>query len=60
MNSDDIDLSCYSIEELHAMMDIIPSMIADKERNVDNETESRKKRLHLEFQALAAKQGLDF
>lgn len=53
-----MNLSSYSIEELEALLKILPEEIRRRESD-DDEAALRKRRVFLEFQELAAKQGID-
>lgn len=53
-----MNLSSYSIEELEALLKILPEEIRRRESDED-EAALRKRRVFLEFQELAAKQGID-
>lgn len=53
-----MNLSSYSIEELEALLKILPEEIRRRESDED-EAALRKRRVFLEFQELAAKQGVD-
>ncbi len=53
-----MDLSRFSLEELEDLLKVLPEEIHRRE-SVDDEAELRKRRLFLDFQELAAKQGMD-
>ncbi len=53
-----MDLSRFSLEELVDLLKVLPEEIHRRE-SVDDEAELRKRRLFLDFQELAAKQGMD-
>lgn len=53
-----MDLSRFSLEELEELLQILPEEIRRRE-SVDDEAELRKRRVFLDFQELAAKQGVD-
>ena len=53
-----MDLTKYSIEELEQFLNALPEEISRREGE-DGEAALRKRRLFLEFQELAAKQGVD-
>ncbi len=53
-----MDLSRFSLEELEDLLKVLPEEIHRRE-SVDDEAELRKRRLFLDFQELAAKQGVD-
>lgn len=53
-----MDLSKYSIEELEQLLKELPEEISRRESE-DGEAVLRKRKLFLEFQELAAKQGID-
>ena len=53
-----MDLTKYSIEELEQFLNALPEEISRREAE-DGEAALRKRRLFLEFQELAAKQGID-
>lgn len=53
-----MDLSRFSTEELEAILKALPEEIRRREAQ-DDDAELRKRRVFLDFQELAAKQGLD-
>ena len=53
-----MDLSRFSLEELETLLKILPDEIHRRE-SADDDAELRKRRVFLDFQELAAKQGLD-
>lgn len=57
--SETMDLTKYTLEELQTLLTQIPKLIADKERETDTEAEQRKRNLFADLQELALKQGMD-
>lgn len=53
-----MDLIKYSIQELEQLLTLLPEEIRRRESE-DDEATLRKRRVFLEFQELAAKQGID-
>lgn len=53
-----MDLSNLTLAELEALLITLPDEIRRRETEADD-AERRKRRLFLEFQELAAKQGID-
>ena len=53
-----MDLSKYSLENLEQLLKALPEEISRREAE-NGEAALRKRRLFLEFQELAAKQGID-
>ena len=53
-----MDLTKYSTEELQRLLKVLPEEIRRRESE-DDEAALRKRKVFLEFQELAAKQGVD-
>ena len=53
-----MDLTKYSTEELERLLKVLPEEIRRRESE-DDEAALRKRKVFLEFQELAAKQGVD-